>query len=62
MDETYAIFLVVHNDLLQRDDCTSLLRPGLVHLAKSSLSQLSQDLIFCYLGASQERALWPHVL
>lgn len=42
---THAIFLVVHDDLLERHNCAGLLGPRAMHLAKGSLSEFTEDLV-----------------
>lgn len=53
-----ALFLIVHQDLLQRYDLRLVrLESGLEHLAEGSLPNLGHLLVFVHLGAVQEVVL-----
>lgn len=52
-----AVFLVVHQDLLERKNAACNSMPRFVHFSESSLAQLLQHLILADFGASFETAL-----
>lgn len=58
----YPVLLVVHDDLLQRDDGAGPLGLGAMHLSEGTLSELSLERIVAYPRTSYEAVLRPLVL